>query len=121
MKYRKLICLDFDGVLHNYQSGWRGADVICDGPVPGAQAFVQRLLLAGFDVAIFSSRSNQEGGVGAMMAWCRKYGFPEGVTFPTEKPPAHVHIDDRAIQFTGDFDAISTSALEGFKPWNKRP
>lgn len=30
------ICVDFDGCLHAYTSGWQGAEVVSDPPVPGA-------------------------------------------------------------------------------------
>ena len=52
------LVLDFDGVIHSYTSGWKGADVIPDPPVDGAIAFMLGALLH-FDVVIFSSRSNQ--------------------------------------------------------------
>jgi hypothetical protein len=32
---KPILCLDFDGVLHSYTSGWKGAAVIPDPPVPG--------------------------------------------------------------------------------------
>ena len=35
-----ILCLDFDGVIHSYSSGWKGADVIPDPPVPGALRFI---------------------------------------------------------------------------------
>ena len=37
-----ILCLDFDGVLHSYTSGWLGADVIPDPPVPGYAQFLLR-------------------------------------------------------------------------------
>jgi hypothetical protein len=140
---KPIICLDFDGVLHSYTSGWKGADVIPDPPVPGAIEFILR---AGqhFNVAIFSSRSNQTGGIKAMVEWLIKHGLdPEAihradqalhlgvvaedlverpwhgsVYFPTEKPPAMVSIDDRCLTFTGVWPAIDE--LLSFQPWNKR-
>jgi len=39
---KPILCLDFDGVIHSYSSGWKGADVIPDPPVPGAFDFIRR-------------------------------------------------------------------------------
>ena len=40
------------------------------------------------------------------------------IKWPTEKPPAMVTLDDRAITFTGEWPSIET--LLAFKPWNKK-
>lgn len=124
---KPILCLDFDGVVHSYTSRWQGADVIPDPPVDGAIAFMLDALNH-FDVVIFSSRSNQNGGIAAMREWLRGHAHaawfetPDGpgledVRFVTEKPPALVTLDDRAITFTGSWPAIET--LKGFRPWNK--
>lgn len=120
---KPILCLDFDGVIHLYTSGWKGADIIPDDPVPGAFNFIIRALEY-FEVHIFSSRSGQPGGIGAMEDWFIENGWegtfltgPEFLHFPTEKPAAMVTIDDRAITFTGTFP--DAEELLNFKPWNK--
>jgi len=135
---KPILCLDFDGVMHSYSSGWKGADVIPDPPVPGMVQFLERAL-EWFDVQVFSSRSHQSGGTEAMSDWLRTHvtrhfdcefhtGAPadfdramailDAVTFATEKPAAFLSIDDRALTFNGEWpDPMS---LRVFKPWNKR-
>ncbi len=127
--YRPILCLDFDGVLHSYTSGWQGASVIPDPPVPGAMQFIAEAVNH-FRIAIFSSRSNQPGGMKAMIKYVRycmedTYLLDAGVDYilnqiewPLEKPAAFVTLDDRAITFDGTWPAIET--LQAFKPWNKR-
>lgn len=68
---KPILCLDFDGVIHSYASGWKGAANIPDPPVPGALEFMVRALER-FDVAVFSSRSHQWGGRRAMKQWLRR-------------------------------------------------
>jgi hypothetical protein len=41
---KPILSLDFDGVIHSYTSGWKGADVIADPPVPGAFQFIGEAL-----------------------------------------------------------------------------
>jgi len=118
---KPILCLDFDGVLHSYTSSWKGADVVPDPPVPGALEFMIEAEKY-FTIKIYSSRSNQPGGIKAMHDWiCKHLGYePDFLVeaFPTEKPPAFLTIDDRAIQFTGTFPSIQS--LIDFKPWNKK-
>ncbi len=128
--YRPLICLDFDGVLHSYTSGWKGASTISDPPVEGAMEFIWNAS-DHFRVAIFSSRSSQPGGMRAMILWLRSnflqywewhttqaHDKLDAIEWPLEKPAAFVTLDDRAITFDGTWPAIAT--LKEFKPWNKK-
>lgn len=66
---KPILCLDFDGVIHSYSSGWKGAHVIPDKPVPGAIEALLGYLKDGFEVAIFSSRSKSLRGRWAMKTW----------------------------------------------------
>ena len=122
---KPILCLDFDGVIHSYASGWKGPDIIPDPPVTGAANFIVAAQ-EHFTVAIHSSRSCQPGGLDAMKRYVHKLildGDHDGARFdaiqwPTEKPPALVTIDDRAITFDGTWPSLE--ALKEFKPWNKR-
>ena len=180
---KPILCLDFDGVCHSYTSGWKGADVIPGARVPGLFEFLTEVGTH-FEINIFSSRSNQAGGVDAMKEWfinqyCEwhntgegggpcVYKYPSGAIcgyarpqcmhegsasctvpalgrhayqptiihrdmitkaqatpivtamlhFPVEKPPAFVGIDDRVIQFTGEWPSLDS--LKSFKSWNAK-
>lgn len=130
---RPILCLDFDGVMHSYTSGWQGADVCNDPPVPGLFEFLADAQ-DHFRVVVYSSRSRQPGGIEAMRAWLERHyeahRFPpkpgcmppevdlDAIEFAHEKPPAFVTIDDRAIQFDGAWPTVQE--LRDFKPWNKR-
>lgn len=129
-----ILCLDFDGVLNSYSSGWKGARNIPDPPVPGAIEWLDSLVEDGeavcamaprfrdFDVCIYSSRSRYWGGRKAMKKWLLKWGFRadklENIRFPLMKPPAFLQIDDRAITFTGTFPSVQE--MLAFKPWHKK-
>lgn len=122
--FRKILCVDFDGVIHSYSSGWLGAVTIRDRPVDGAFAWLKSLAFDNrFEVCIYSARSSQEGGVYAMKQWFLEHGFDrEAFTqlqFPTQKPPAWITIDDRAICFKGAFP--STESILNFRPWYRQP
>ena len=131
-----IICVDFDGVIHSYTSGWQGVAVIPDPPVPGAIEWLRDHLpipdavcamggeYTGPIVCIYSSRSKSWLGRWAMKKWLIKHGLhpayiSEGLLkFPAKKPAAFLTIDDRAICFNGTFP--TTEEMMRFKPWNKK-
>lgn len=125
---KPILCLDFDGVIHSYTSGWQGAAIIPDRPVPGAMEFICQAVEQ-FRVVVYSSRSGQPGGVEAMEGWLLAFlvehadSFGEAkrvfdqIEWPLEKPSAMVTIDDRAITFTGTWPTLDE--LKAFRPWNK--
>ena len=125
---KPILCLDFDGVCHQYTSKWQGADVILDDAVPGLFEFLE-LAAPHFDIQVYSSRSNEPGGIEAMQYWFieqrKKWREAGGkgaevvsIGFPTEKPPAFVGIDDRVLTFDGTWPDVAM--LRQFKPWNKK-
>lgn len=98
---KPILCLDFDGVIHSYASGWKGAAVIPDPPVPGALEFIVTAL-RDFEVHIFSSRSHQWGGKRAMKQWLRAHLYDLG----TMGEPVPDWWTDRIF------------ASAGMEPWN---
>lgn len=129
---KPILCIDFDGVLNSYTSGWKGPCNIPDEPVKGAIEWLQSLLgwpdsfgvgprYLTFKVAIFSTRSQYSGGRRAMRNWLVEHGldraYLELIDFPVHKPPAFLQIDDRAITFKGKFPTVKE--MKAFKPWNK--
>ncbi len=132
MSYTPIICVDFDGVIHSYTSGWQGIDVISDPPVPGAIEWLMDHLPMPESIShfaeepkaiavIYSSRSKERKGIKAMKEWLVGHGLPrqylEVLEFPSQKPAAYLTIDDRAICFNGTFP--TTEEMLNFKPWNK--
>jgi hypothetical protein len=142
---KPILCLDFDGVIHSYTSGWKGPRSIPDEAVPGAIEFISNCL-GHFQVCIYSSRSRYLFGRRAMRKWLfdklldyifdkypqsldapfidesSGYGAAKSmlyeIKFPIKKPAAFLQIDDRAICFNGTFPNLDE--IKAFKPWNKR-
>src|SRR5690348_3599913 len=100
-----IICVDFDGVVHSYSSGWKGVSVIPDPPVPGAIEWIRDHLpvpdelggsvcgpYEGPIVQIYSSRSKSWFGRRAMRRWFIQWGLEyqyiaDGILkFPVKKP-----------------------------------
>jgi hypothetical protein len=143
MKDKPILCLDFDGVLHSYTSGWVKSDFIPDPPVPGAFAFLAEAVQH-FQVRIYSARSSHQDpgdlgdGIRAMRLWIEYWAQRElpnepptylanlvinqiawnNDAWPERKPPAFLTIDDRALTFNGTWPSLEE--LRAFKPWNKR-
>ena len=130
---RPIICVDFDGVIHSYTSGWKGVGTVSDLPMRGAIKWLQEYLdcpdslcsmapLSQIQIVIYSSRSRTRKGRRAMRKWFAKYlgrEYLEVLKFPRKKPPAFLTIDDRAICFKGQFPSL-TEMLD-FRSYKEKP
>jgi hypothetical protein len=128
MTYRKsdlpILCLDFDGVIHDYKLGWKDGSIY-GSVTPGFFAWAE-VAAKSFTLIVYSSRSKTDQGRLAMAKWLGEQaamtGFPgvDGLLdFAAEKPPAYVTIDDRCIRFDGDWTDpdLYPPAIRQFKPW----
>lgn len=131
--FKPTICIDFDGVIHSYEKGWQGGAIYGE-VVPGFFEWVERVRHQ-FKLVIYSSRSKDDAGVTAMAlwlhekrnAWIKSGGErhptePLSMEFAHEKPAAWLTIDDRAIQFRGDWTApeLDAMTMRAFRPWNAK-
>lgn len=114
---KKNVIFDFDGVIHSYKSGWKGATVISDPPVPGIKEAIQEIRKH-YRVVVVSTRCYHPGGIDAIKEYLTKYDI-EVDEVTAEKPPAIVSIDDRAICFDGNPENL-LDKIKSFKPWYKR-
>ena len=117
---KKTVVFDFDGVIHSYTSGWRGETNIPDPPVSGIDRALRGMKAAGYEVVIVSTRCSTQAGVDAINLWLYQNGLAQYMDkVCKEKPPAIVYIDDRAICFDGDPDAL-LDKVQNFKPWYQK-
>lgn len=109
-KNTKTIMIDLDGVLHKYSEGFKDG-TLYDSAFEGAKESLKKLKDSGYKIIIFTSRlsssSNGEDKIKIqkirIMKWLKKNGIEvDGIT--SEKLPAEIYIDDRAIHFNGNWD-----------------
>lgn len=101
---KPILCLDFDGVLHAYTSGWQGAARIPDPPVFGAIEFLIDAR-EHFQVSVFSSRSHQWGGRRAMKRWLEHH--------------AREHFDSDLTQGSASDVFLADVGAMTMDPWDK--
>lgn len=127
---RQIVCVDFDGVIHEYTSKWSHTHVIPDPPVDGVIEWLYSTIQV-YDVVIMSSRAVDGHAVIAMKEWLMEHTpsdlwDPAGahglieVEITNTKPPARLYIDDRGYQFNGPGTFPTLDELAAFTPWNRR-
>lgn len=92
---QKALCIDFDGTLHAYVSGWQGDFIVRDPPMEGAVQACHDLADAGWKLYVLSSRTN----LLPVRYWLEEHKFPS-MTLTRIKPIAVAYIDDRGCRFT---------------------
>ena len=112
-KSERIVSIDFDGVISSYD-GWKGDD--CLGkPISGAKVFIERLIEAGFKPVIWTTRDKSK-----IEKWLKENRFPD-IKVTTIKYPSVVYIDDRCVQFKGDFKKLFTDLKKYDVYWRKKP
>lgn len=107
---KKTICVDFDGVLNEY-NGYEEGNL--GEPLSASKEFIRQLRKK-YKVVILTSRPKEQ-----VIDWLNNNGFPS-MEVTNRKIPAVAYIDDRAIQFKGSYILTIHEALN-FKPyWMKR-
>lgn len=110
---KRRICVDFDGVIHDYRDGYKGG-VLYGGLVPGSRESLLQLTSLGLEVYIFTSRLIEKDR-SQTEVWNTKRDLTtwledHGIIRPTHyfdltghKIGAVAYIDDRGIRFV-DWD-----------------
>lgn len=121
MSFKKDIYVDFDGVIHKYDSKYTRIDDIRDEPVTGAIDWLNTMLADHrFRIHMFTTRAASQSGIEACTRWMEKHGVKnvKDLIWITNKPNYYMVIDDRAFAFEGKFP--EPDYIDKFKAWNKR-
>lgn len=111
-KQKKTILIDLDGVLNEYDGNF---DEKYIPPVrAGAKDFLKELS-KDYKVVIFTTRAPLSSSKWAITNGLDKY--IEDIT--NVKKPSYLLIDDRCINFDGDFNQIKHK-IKDFKVWYKK-
>ena len=113
---KKKICIDFDGVLSEY-NGWKGSYHF-GKPMKGVKEFLFSLEKSNISFVVLTTRKSKQG----IKKWFNEYGLPLPEEITDRKIKAHAYIDDRAIAFDGDFSALTKKMKSFSVHWNdKKP
>ena len=112
--FKKVISIDLDGVLNTY-SGHRDYDENKICPIKeGAYGFLEKLSKI-FDIEIFTVRDKK-----LVENWVKENNISKFISKVTDKknPYSQILLDDRAIQFKGDYIKTYQEIID-FKPYWK--
>ena len=110
---KKTISIDLDGVLNTYAGDYKEGYI---APIKeGVYEFLEKLS-TGFDIEIFTVRDSE-----LTQKWLRENDLDKFVIRVTnmKNPFSSVMLDDRALNFDGDFEK-SYQQIVNFKPYWKK-
>jgi hypothetical protein len=123
MSKKKTICIDFDGVLHDYSDGYQGKDVFGE-MIPNADKGTQLLKSKGWTIIIYTTRQASE----KLKSWLEDHKIAyDHINENPEQPEdakggkliADIYLDDRGMRFNGRWDEWLMGEIAGFKPWQQ--
>lgn len=120
---KKTICIDFDGVIHDYCKGYQGEDTF-GAMIAGADIATSVLRKKGWTIIIFTTRKKSDG----LVKWLEEHNItydhinenPDQPEDTSGKIIADVYLDDRGICFRGSWDRWLLDEIVNFEPWQKR-
>lgn len=121
---KKTICIDFDGVLHDYSEGFKGKDVFGD-MIPNADKATQLLRKKGWTIIIYTTRPK----TAKLEKWLKDKGIAYDYINENPNQPedskggkliADIYLDDRGMQFRGDWSEWLMEEIASFQPWQDR-
>lgn len=127
MQRKPILCIDFDGVIHDYLKGWQDGSIYGD-VTPGFFDWASRAK-GRFKLVIYSSRSKDAAQLEDMRAWLEQKIAEamfasvsiDDFEFSGVKPPAFLTIDDRCVRFDGRWDLIDMDpeVLGNYRTWSQ--
>lgn len=127
MRNKRILCIDFDGVIHDYRKGWQDGSIYGD-VTPGFFEWAAKAKER-FKLVIYSSRSKDAAQIEDMKRWLADRiaeSMFAGVMlddfeFSGVKPPAFLTIDDRCVRFNGRWDDSQfwPENLAAYKTWSQ--
>lgn len=119
----KTICIDFDGVIHDYSKGWQGDDVFGQ-MIPNADTGTSILKQKGWTIIIFTTRKKTS----KLEKWLKEHNIvydyinenPNQPKNTSGKIIADVYLDDRGICFRGRWDSWLLREILDFKTWQEQ-
>ncbi len=112
-KGERIVSIDFDGVVSAYD-GYKGENHFGE-PIDGAKEFINKLIKAGFTPVIWTTRSKSK-----IEKWLKDNKFPD-IEVTIIKYPSTVYIDDRCVQFKGNFKELIGDLKKYRVYWRKKP
>lgn len=120
---KKTICIDFDGVIHDYSNGWQGEDVFAQ-MIPNADTATALLKKKGWRVIIFTTRKKTKKLEDWLSEHKIAYDFinenPDQPEHASGKIVADVYLDDRGICFRGRWDEWLMRDILDFESWEEQ-
>ena len=122
-KKKRTICIDFDGVLHDYSNGYQGENVFGE-MIPGADTATKVLKKSGNTIIIFTTRPATD----ELKKWLKDNNISYDYINENPDQPkgcegtkliADIYIDDRGLCFRGQWDEWFLRQIGEFSPWEE--
>ena len=109
--YKKTLLIDLDGVLNNYDGNYDKDNI--PSIKDGAKEQLKKLS-KDYEIKLFTSRNKLLAG-----KWIFDNKLNEFISdITSEKQPAWLYIDDRGLNFNGDYQKLYDDIIN-FKVWYK--